>query len=79
VIKPNKEMVSAAYDEIDFVNHTWESVEAAVTKVVALIERDYRITCGSANEVDGPNHCVKEPGHAGVHIGLSPSAARVWS
>jgi hypothetical protein len=43
VIERTEEMVAAAWDEIDFVNHTWESVEAAVTKVLELVERDYHV------------------------------------
>jgi hypothetical protein len=78
-LRPTDEMLQAYADASDPSADPDEQGMARIAAVLAIVERDYRITCGNISPIDGPNYCVKEPGHPGVHLGLSPSAARVWS
>jgi hypothetical protein len=72
VIEPSREVVQAAWDESDFVYHTWESVEAAVTKAIEVLEQKYALVdrqavdrprCGYVHEV----RCEFPEGHPGRH------------
>lgn len=50
-------------------------LDRGLSAVLAIVERDYGITCPSTS--DGAR-CTKDPGHDGGHLGLSPNAGRVW-
>lgn len=66
MIEASREMVSAAYDEIDFVSHTWESAEAAVKAALAIVERVYDVRCGDVSDLCfGAVRCDAKPGHGG--------------
>lgn len=79
MIEPTQELVRAAWDEIDFVNHTWESVEAAVKAVLAIVERDYLTGCRAILDTRGALVACRKPddGHD-THVGRHDGWDVVW-
>jgi hypothetical protein len=74
VIERTEEMVQVA-QAVTCGAEADECIAAAIDAALAIVERDYGITCAST--CDGAR-CTKNPGHDGGHLGLSPNAGRVW-